>query len=131
MTPTPRLVIDSWAWLELFSGSEKGKSVDRAIGDAAEVYTTGITLAEVVSTAARRGRPTEDKIQAIRSQSKVTVASSEDAIEAGTIHAQIKEKVPNFSLADAFVLQAAKRLGAKVLTGDPDFRGIKEAEFVG
>ena len=40
---------------------------------------------------------------------------------------QVKKKIPNFSLCDAFVLQTAKSNDARVLTGDPDFRGIKEA----
>jgi predicted nucleic acid-binding protein len=51
-------------------------------------------------------------------------------VEAGEIHAIEKKLSPNFSLPDSFVLQLARKLGAKVLTGDPDFRKVKEAELI-
>ena len=59
--------------------------------------------------------------------SKIIIGSPEFAKEVGVLHAEVKKKIPNFSLGDAFVLQTAKSLNAKVLTGDPDFRSIKEA----
>ncbi len=131
MTRTPSsLVVDSWAWLELFSGSDRGKRVEKEIEKAEKVFTSAISLAEVVSVATRRKRPTEEKIAVIRSQSVVLVPSSDDAVEAGLLHAEAKAEAPGFSLADAFVLQAARKLGARVLTGDPDFRGIKDAELI-
>jgi len=130
LTPTRKLVLDSWAWLELFRGSKEGRMIDQEMAGAPESYTSAITLAEVVSVSARRGRPTGDKVAAIRSQSRVVVPSPDDAIEAGLLHAETKRKVQSFSLADAFILQLAHKVGARVLTGDPDFRGIKDAQVV-
>jgi predicted nucleic acid-binding protein len=131
LTPTSRVIIDSWSWLELFAGSDRGKEVEAKLQTNQESFTTAMTLAEVVSVAARRGRPTDDKVSGIRNLSKVIVPSSlDDIIETGILHAQTRKISPNFSLADAFVLQAARKLGAKVLTGDPDFKGIGEAEFL-
>ena len=130
MTHTSRVVVDSWAWLELFRGSEKGRRVDRELAGS-EPFTSAITLAEVVSVSLRRRRPVDDKVAAIRGQSKVVSPSSDDALDAGRIHAEARRKSPNFSLSDSFVLQLARKVGAKVLTGDPDFRGMKEAEVIG
>lgn len=42
----------------------------------------------------------------------------------------LKKSKLNFSLGDAFVLQSAKSVHAKVLTGDLDFEGVKEAEML-
>jgi hypothetical protein len=39
----------------------------------------------------------------------------------------MKSKNKNFGLADSFVLHAARKIGGRVLTGDPDFRGVKDA----
>ena len=50
-------------------------------------------------------------------------------MEAGLLHARVRKGSPNFSLGDAFVLQLARKPRGKVMTGDPDFRGIREAEF--
>ncbi len=130
MTRTSRLVLDSWAWLELFAGSAKGKRVEDEISGSAECYTTAVSLAEVTSVISRRGMPTDQAISTVRSNSKVLPPDMDDAIAAGKLHADVKPKVPNFSLADAFALQAARKMGAVVLTGDPDFRGLKEARSI-
>jgi predicted nucleic acid-binding protein len=130
LTPTSKLVVDSWAWLELFTGTKRGKDVEARLANSTESLTTVLTLAEVVSVALRRRRPTEDKIAVIRGLSKVVAPTPDDAIEAGIIHAKSRVVSPNFSLADAFVLQLARKTGAKVLTGDPDFKGMREAEIV-
>ena len=79
---------------------------------------------------AQRRRPAEKAVEVIMSNSKIAVPSSEDAIEAGLLHAEQKAERRNFSLADAFVLQLARKVGAKILTGDPDFQGIREAEII-
>jgi len=130
LTPTSKIVVDTWAWLELFTGTRRGKDVESRLASSTESLTTVVTVAEVISVALRRKRSTEDKIAVIRSMSRVVAPTPDDAIEAGIIHAKTKDINPNFSLADAFVLQLAKKSGAKVLTGDPDFRGIKEAEII-
>ncbi len=132
MTPTSDLlVVDSWAWLELFSGSEKGRAADQEIAKSRGAFTCAVTLAEVVSVAARRKRPSDKMVSAITNLSRVVSPSPADAVEAGLIHSEARRHAPNFSLSDAFVLQAARKLGGKVLTADPDFRGIKEATLIG
>ena len=70
-------------------------------------------------------------IDAISTLSKFGLPSRDDAIEAGKLHAEIKTKSANFGLADAFVLQLARKVNGNVLTGDPDFKGLPEAEFIG
>ncbi len=43
----------------------------------------------------------------------------------------MKRERTNFSLGDAFVLQMARKEGVKVLTGDRDFEGLKDAVMIG
>jgi len=117
--------------MELFNGSEQARIIETKLSLATEVLTSVVSLAEVASVITRRKRPAEKAIEVIMSNSKIAVPSSEDAIEAGLLHAEQKAERRNFSLADAFVLQLARKVGAKILTGDPDFKGIKEATLVG
>ena len=42
-----RLVVGSYAWVELFLGSQKGLKVRRMIADADEVRTPDVVLAEI------------------------------------------------------------------------------------
>ncbi len=50
--------------------------------------------------------------------------------EAGKLHADLKKDRKNISLADAFVLLTAKKLNARVVTGDPDFKGLREVILI-
>jgi predicted nucleic acid-binding protein len=126
-----RYVVDSWAWVEYMEGSPAGVKADSLISRNDGLWTSVLSLAEVVSKYRRKKIDETPARQAISTLSRLGIPSEEDAIEAGGIHAEIKPKSPAFGLADCFVLQLARKLGAKVLTGDPDFRTIKEAEFIG
>ena len=53
--------------------------------------------------------------------------NSETSILAGQIHFEEKKKNKDFGMLDAFVVAAAKKLNAKILTGDNDFKHFKEA----
>jgi len=124
-------VVDSWAWLEYLDGTPTGARVRDVVEKDREIFTTAASLAEVVSVAKRRGKDHGEAATRVLSLSKFVSPDSQDAMEAGGLHAATKEKSRNFSLADAFALQLARKKSARVLTGDPDFKGIKEAELIG
>jgi predicted nucleic acid-binding protein len=130
MSTTSRFVVDSWAWVEYLDGTPKGARIRDVIEEDAELFTHAVTLAEVVSKAKRRGKDPMAASERISSLSRFEAPSLADSTEAGIVHAETKEKRTNFSLADAFVLQSARRLKARVLTGDPHFRGLREARLV-
>ena len=126
-----RLVVDSWAWVEYLRGSENGRKVDARLASTEDLWTSVVSLTEVVSKYRRERIAEQAAIEAIGSLSRFGVPNRDDAIEAGRIHAEVKSKSPNFGLADSFVLQLARKVGAKVLTGDSDFKGLREAEYIG
>lgn len=121
-----KFVLDSWSWIEYMNASKAGVQVKDIITNE-EVYTHVITIAEVVSKYERNGKDGTVPKAAIASLSRILTSNDEDALATGILHAGMRQTKPNFSLADAFVLQAARRLHLKVLTGDPDFEGIDEA----
>ena len=48
----------------------------------------------------------------------------------GVIHAEKRRKIRDFPYGDAAILAVARRLKAKVLAGDPHFRGMENVEFL-
>ena len=125
-----RLVIDSWGWIEYLQGSPAGVSVQEKILDERnEIYTHIVSVAEIISKAKRSNQDAEVAWKAVTS-SKVVSSDANEAREVGLLHAKVRLKRPNFGLADTFVLHLARRLEAKVLTGDPDFRGMDEVIFI-
>jgi PIN domain nuclease of toxin-antitoxin system len=125
------LVVDSWAWVEYLRGSAMGRRVDARISLDVQLWTSVISLTEVVSKYRREKLSEQTAIEAISSLSKFGIPGRDDAIEAGKIHSEIKMKSANFSLGDAFVLQLAHKVHGKVLAGDPDFKSLRDAEFIG
>lgn len=92
-----------------------------------EIFTHCVSAAEIVSKAKRTGKDIEAVWLAVTSNSKFVGASIEDSKSVGIIHATTKSKNRNFSLTDAFVLAAARKIKAKVMTGDPDFKNVDDA----
>jgi predicted nucleic acid-binding protein len=123
-------VVDAWAWVEYLRGSEVGQLVKREFELGSEILTSVISMAEVISKFRREGLDAESAWQAVTSLSKTVPVKENDAKEAGIIHATTKKVTPNFSLGDAFVLQTARKQGCRILTGDPDFKRVKEARML-
>lgn len=126
-----RFIVDSWAWMEYLQGSPPGAKLRDHLNDASNDFLThAVTLAEIISKVRRRGKDPDMAWKVITSNSKILSAGVSDAMDAGLLHAEIKSKNSNFSLADAFVLSSSKKMGAKVLTGDPDFKGLPGAVMI-
>lgn len=125
------LVIDAYAWIEYFIESDKGKKVKRFVESPEnEIFTSIITMAEVCSISKRKNRDVDLGYNAITNLSNIHFINLELAKEAGILHAEIRKKIKDFGLADALVLLTARKLGAKIITGDPHFKGFKEAILI-
>ncbi len=125
-----KLVMDSYAWVEYLEGTAQGTRVSQLLDEADEVYTPTPVVAEVTSKAVRSGRDAGMAWQVMRAWSLVLPLDAETARGAGALHAEYRRRISDFALTDAIVLTFARKLGAKVLTGDPHFRGIRGVEFL-
>jgi predicted nucleic acid-binding protein len=122
------IVIDSWAWIEYLDGSDLGYKVrDLILDERNKLYTHVVSIAEIISKERRTKKEPDTAWRAITSLTKVLRIDESDSMEVGLLHAEIKSRKKNFGLADSFVLHAARKMGGRVVTGDPDFRGIAEA----
>lgn len=125
------LIIDSYAWIEYLDGSDKGnRAKEKIMIEDNIIHTTSLTIAEVVSRAKRKGKDTAIAYQTITTNSTIINITSPLAKEAGILHAEIRKEIKDFGLADAFVLLTARKLNAKIVTGDPHFKGFKEAILI-
>ncbi len=126
-----KLVMDTHAWVDYFNASEKGVKIKEILeSEENEIFTSIISIAETCSKFRREDRNPELAYDNILALSKIYFINPELAKEAGILHAEIRKKIKDFGLADAFVLLTARKLGAKILTGDPHFKGFKEAILV-
>jgi predicted nucleic acid-binding protein len=83
-----------------------------------------------VSKAARTERDHEKAYSVMRGNSTIVEADERLSYETGILHAEMRRTVKDFGLSDAYVLAASRRLGARVLTGNPHFKDIKDATIL-
>ena len=132
------LVVDSYAWIELFLGSGKGDRTNKLISDAEEVRTPDIVLAEISRKYHREKvdhRTVKSRLEAISSATMITAVDTTLALRAGPIYSELVEKAKlerlgTPSLFDAIVLATAREYGSRVVTGDEHFRGLPETIFL-
>jgi predicted nucleic acid-binding protein len=132
------LVLDSYAWIELFLGSEKGEKVKQLISDADEVRTPSIVLAEVSRKYLRENldeRRVKSRLETISSTSILTSIDTPIALKAGRAYLELAEKAKfenrrSPSLFDAIVLATAREYDSKVLTGDEHFKSLQETIII-
>jgi predicted nucleic acid-binding protein len=132
-------VIDAYAWIEFFIGSEKGCKVKQLLEDADEIYTPGTVLAEIASKYIQEGasEPTvEARLQAVASASNIAYIDAKTALESAKCHSELmatakRSKLSTPSLFDAIVLGTSRTLKSKIVTGDEHFKDLPETIWVG
>jgi predicted nucleic acid-binding protein len=133
-----KIVIDTYAWIELLIGSEKGKKVKELIENAQEAYTPSIVLAETARKFLREG--IDEKtislwLEIITAASVITQIDSETALQAAKCYLELakkaKEQKQNTpSLFDAIVQATAKTNKCQILTGDEHFKNLPETIWI-
>jgi predicted nucleic acid-binding protein len=133
-----KIVIDSYAWIELFIGSAKGHKVKEILESADEVYTPDTVLAEIARKYIREG--IEDKIvnarlEQIVGASNITYLDAKLALESAKCYMELadnarKTKLSTPSLFDAIVLATGRSLNSKIVTGDEHFKLLSETVWI-
>ncbi|MEM4732971.1 MAG: PIN domain-containing protein [Candidatus Bathyarchaeia archaeon] len=128
---TEKYIIDAYAWIEYLIGSEAGAKVKQLMEEENnELYTSAVTLAEVISKTAREKQNVEAAYDIITSNSNIIDVNEQLSKETGILHAKMRKTKKDFGLADAYVLAIAIKIGAKIITDDPHFKSIKEAIII-
>ena len=126
-----KYIVDSWAWIEYFRGSESGAKLNDILDDATtEVHTSSITIAEVVSKTAREGRDPNAAYEMLLSNSQIIKVNEQISKQAGLLHAKMRETRKDFGIADSIVLASANSLDAKIVTGDAHFKDLKNTVLI-
>jgi predicted nucleic acid-binding protein len=126
-----KFIVDAWAWIEYFRGSEYGAKLNDILEDhTTNIYTCASTVAEIISKTARDGRDVEAAYDMLLSNSQIIKLDEQISKQAGLFHFKMRQTTKDFGIADAFILAAANKLEAKIITGDPHFKGLKNAIMI-
>tara|TARA_Y100000310_G_scaffold335338_2_gene417146 strand:- start:50228 stop:50617 length:390 start_codon:yes stop_codon:yes gene_type:complete len=124
-------VIDAFAWVEYFNGTQIGEKVKEIVENEKNKITSNvITIAELASYFSRHNKNFDEVKKIVLSLSSIYHIPIEFAEKAGKLHTELRKERKHMGLADIFVLLTARELQSKVVTGDEDFRGLKEALMI-
>lgn len=116
-------VIDTYAWVEYFRGSEEGKIAQEYIENENSA-TSSVTIAELSEKYKRENKKFDEDFNFILATTKIIDLSSEIALMAGELNYENKKRIKEWGMSDSVILATAKLFNAKVITGDEHFRNL-------
>jgi len=121
------VLIDSWAWIEFFQGSNAGAAVMGYLDDDQDLIISAVNLAEVYRWILHfyDERIAEEKKAAMKERCILIDVDEEIAVEAARIKHRLK-----WGLGDSIVYATARREAASVLTGEGNFQGQNDVIFL-
>lgn len=123
-----KIILDSFALISLFHKEPGWQAVRDVLKDLSaageKAYLSRMNWGEFYYIVRRRVGP-EKSLEALSliDQLPITILSVDDQLIREA--AEIKSEYP-ISYADAFCVATAKRLGARILTSDPEFKAVEK-----
>ena len=125
-----KIIVDAFAWVEFFIGSERGRIVKRYIDDGYVMITLTTTLSELKEYALRNDKDFDEILPLIRGCSEIREIDEGIGIMAGKVNYERKKVVKGWGMMDSYVLASSLVLNAGILTGDQHFRDVEDVIMI-
>ncbi|TFF95269.1 MAG: type II toxin-antitoxin system VapC family toxin [Promethearchaeota archaeon] len=124
-------LLDTYAWIEYFIGSNKGEIVKKLI-DSNIMYTSIISIAELSDKYYRENLIDEwnDRYKFILSKSYVAHLTIEIVKNSGPRKWKLSEMNEDIGLADAIIIETAIQKGLVIVSGDSHFKELENVLFL-
>lgn len=124
------IVVDTFAWIEYFFGTEKGKIVKEYLNEEYHLFTPTVVLIEISCKSAKEKWNFFEILRFIKSKSTIIGMKEETLEKCGKIYIEQRKRKGKFGMNDAAIWATAENLKAKVLTGDEHFKDFKEVIMI-
>jgi predicted nucleic acid-binding protein len=118
-------LLDSFAWVEYFKGSERGSTVKAFVDGSEPLYTPSICLTEVKTRYLRDQKDPTRPVNFITERSFILPLTQEIALRA----ADAKQSY-GLRTIDAVVYATGSQRNMNVVTGDQHFRNLPNVEMI-
>lgn len=118
-------LLDSFAWIEYFIGSNRGAKVKGYVESKEPLYTPSICLTEIKSRYLRDGKDPTTRIELIAERSFIVPLNQEIALLA----ADIKQK-HKLHTVDAIIYATAQHKNLTLATGDQHFKDLPNVNII-
>lgn len=123
-------VIDAHAWIEYVLGTAKGRILGGLFEGSNRFITLESTLAELNGFSIRMHKDFQELYEMVREKSTVMPILFEDWIAASIIRATLRQSIQHFGIIDSLLIVKQQQLKAKIITGDPHFKTMKNVIFL-
>ena len=121
------VLVDSWAWIEYFKGSDAGKKAKEVIESGEGIIISTINISEVYRFLLHnKPEDAERLLKFMMNSSFVIPLDTNLAIQAAKI-----KNTHGMGLADAIVTATAEENKTPILTGDDNFKNMKNVIYIG
>jgi predicted nucleic acid-binding protein len=122
------ILIDSFAWLEILTGTERGRKALEIINSREKRFTSVLNLYELRYRIEqlRDTQTTMEFLEIIRGQCEIMPVDESIALTAG----KVKMLHPSLGAVDCLLLATAKVQHLRLVTGDQHFRGMDDVEEI-
>jgi predicted nucleic acid-binding protein len=114
------MLLDTFAWVEYFRSTSKGKKVKKLIVEE-QCFTCAISLAELSYWASKEKVDLNKILFAVKSLSIIINLDNTVLETAGMLNYQKKKKIKNFGMIDAIILATSRAYSLPVVSGDKHF----------
>lgn len=124
-------LLDTYAWVEYFIGSDEGEIVKNLI-ESERFHTSILSVAELSDKYYREGLidEWEDRYKFIISKSNIIQLTMEIAKNAGPRKWKLRKTIEKIGLADAIIIETAVQNGLKIVSGDSHFESLDNILFL-
>ncbi|MFB6099724.1 MAG: PIN domain-containing protein [Candidatus Nanohalobium sp.] len=123
-----KAVLDTYAWIEYFRGTEEGEKVREYVDGDSRILTPSVVVAELRDKYVRTGLEERWRTRKhfLKMKSDILELEFDVADEAGGLKWDLREKFDDVGLADAIILSHTIQEDATLLTGDDHLTFRKE-----
>ncbi len=124
-----KIVIDTYAWIEYFKGSDEGIKAKKFIEGEFELFTPSIVIAELSDKYRRENLSDKwvTRVQFIKLCTKILDLDADISDKAGELKQNLKKNYKDVGLADAIVLAHSLDIDACIITGNKHLKDLKKA----
>ncbi|MEK7120859.1 MAG: hypothetical protein AAB840_02095 [Patescibacteria group bacterium] len=124
-------ILDSYAWVEYFIGSQKGEILKKLFLDEKNRFATvECCLAEIQGWALKNKQDFDSLFRIIRANSTILPITEHDWIDTGKERFEQRKTQKDFGLIDTVILIKQKEFTSFIVTGDKHFKGKKNIIFL-
>ncbi|MBI4362456.1 MAG: PIN domain-containing protein [Euryarchaeota archaeon] len=126
-------IVDTSAWIEYFEGTDAGRQVRQVVEAPNQmVLAPECVVAELKIWALLAGKEFEPFYGVVRNIAIVEPIHLEEWLEAAQIRQEMRAQKDrkDFGIIDALLVAKQRRHHARIVTGDPHFKGLKDVVFI-